>query len=310
MSGYTYHVPVLLDETIKALDIKPECVYVDCTVGGGGHSFEIASRLTTGRLIAIDQDQNAIEAAGKRLAPYSERVTIVRDNFCNVSSVLESLGIEKIHGALIDLGISSHHVDDAERGFSYMKDAPLDMRMDTRSSLTAWHVINQYSKDDLFRILREYGEETRFTSRIVFEILKQREVAPINTTGQLSQLLHGIYPKHIKTGHPAKKTFQAVRIEVNRELDVIDPALRGLVSAMKAGGRLAVITFHSLEDRLVKIAFADMAKNCICPSDFPACVCDKRASVKLVGKSIVPTEEEMQNNSRSISARLRVVEKL
>ena len=306
----TYHVPVLFDEVITALEIKPEGTYIDCTAGGGGHSYGIAERLTSGRLVAIDQDENAIDAAGKKLAPFANKVTLVKNNFSNVGQELDRLGIDEIDGALIDLGISSHQIDEGSRGFSYMQDAPLDMRMDKGSGLSAYDVVNGYSHGQLCKIFREYGEETKFTSAIASAILKQREIAPIETTLQLSELLHGVYPRHIKTGHPAKKVFQAIRIEVNSELDVILPAIDSLVKRLKPGGRLAVISFHSIEDRLVKQAFAKMAKACVCPSGLPVCACGKQREVTAVGKSIVPTSVEIENNPRAASARLRVVERV
>ncbi|MCL2212610.1 MAG: 16S rRNA (cytosine(1402)-N(4))-methyltransferase RsmH [Oscillospiraceae bacterium] len=304
-----YHVPVLLNEVIESLKINPSGTYVDCTAGGGGHSYEIASRLTTGRLVAIDQDENAIVAAGKRLAPFADRVSLVRENFSNVACVLDNLGIREVDGALIDLGISSHQIDEGERGFSYMQNAPLDMRMDKRNHLSAYNVVNEYSHGELCRIFREYGEEAKFNSAIASAILKQRETMPIVTTGELSELLHKVYPKHIKTGHPAKKVFQAIRIEVNKELDVIRPALDSLVKVLRLGGRLAVITFHSIEDRLVKQAFAEMARECVCPPMLPVCACEKRREVIPIGKSVAPGAKEIEENSRAASARLRIAEK-
>lgn len=312
MADYSYHRPVLLDECIEALQIKPDGIYVDGTAGGGGHSFEIASRLSTGRLISIDQDAEAIEAAGKRLAVFGERVTLVRNNFCNLSDVCRDLGIEKIDGLLLDLGVSSHQLDTAERGFSYMADAPLDMRMDERNPLTAYRVVNEYPEADLRRIFYEYGEE-RFSGRIASRIVEAREKNSIHTTGELVELIKNAIPAEMRDGgsHPAKRTFQAIRIEVNKELSVITPAIESAVNLLNAGGRIAIITFHSLEDRIVKQSFAELAKGCTCPRNFPVCVCGKKPRVRIPDKKpILPSQREMQENSRSQSAKLRVAEKL
>lgn len=306
------HKSVMFDECMQALNIKPDGIYVDGTAGGGGHSSGIAARLTTGRLIAIDQDADAIRAAGERLAEYGDRVTLVRDNFRNVSSVLDSLGIERIDGILLDLGVSSYQLDTAERGFSYNADAPLDMKMDQRRKLSAYNVINEYSADRLRRILYDYGEE-RFAPRIAAAIVAQRQKAPIETTGQLVDIIKGAIPAAAREGghHPAKRSFQAIRIEVNGELDVIEPALSAAVARLDRGGRAAVITFHSLEDRIVKKTFATLASGCTCPKDFPVCVCGKKPVVKNVsGKPIQPGEAELAANPRSRSAKLRVAEKL
>ncbi|MBR4873445.1 MAG: 16S rRNA (cytosine(1402)-N(4))-methyltransferase RsmH [Clostridia bacterium] len=306
------HRSVLLDECIEALNIKGDGIYVDGTAGGGGHSSEIAKRLTTGLLIAVDQDADAIEAAGKRLAPYGDRVKIVRDNFCNLASVCASLGISKIDGLLLDLGVSSYQLDTAERGFSYMADAPLDMRMDKRAALDAYRVVNEYSEAELKRIIWEYGEE-RFSGRIAARIVKGRTNKPITTTGELVQLIKSAMPAGVREGgsHPAKRTFQAIRIEVNKELNVIAPAIDSAVNLLDEGGRIAIITFHSLEDRIVKETFAEAASGCTCPRNFPVCVCGKRPRLRLVNrKPILPSAEELAENHRSHSAKLRVAEKL
>ncbi len=306
------HRSVLLDECIEGLNIKPDGIYVDGTAGGGGHSFEIAKRLDTGRLICIDQDEAAICAATARLSPFSERVTLVRNNFSNVRAVCESLGIERIDGMLLDLGVSSYQLDTAERGFSYNADAPLDMRMDNRATLNAEIVVNTYSAGELKKILFDYGEE-RFAPQIVSAILSEREKAPIKTTAQLAAIIKQAIPAFAREGghHPAKKSFQAIRIEVNRELDVIEPALRDATALLGRGGRLAVITFHSLEDRIVKQTFASLAQGCTCPRDFPVCVCNNKPVLRAVNKKpIAPGKEELEENPRSRSAKLRVAEKL
>ena len=306
------HYSVLLGECIDGLDIKPDGIYVDGTAGGGGHSFEIAKRLTTGRLIAIDQDKDAIAAAGKRLSGFSDRVTLVRNNFSNLAEVCAELGIEKIDGFLIDAGVSSFQLDCAERGFSYSADAPLDMRMDTRNSLTAREVVNEYTEQQLKKILFDYGEE-RFSPAIASAIVRERAKAPIETTAELSAIIKSAIPPFAREGghHPAKRSFQAIRIEVNRELDVIEPAIRAAEKLMRVGGRIAVITFHSLEDRIVKQTFADLASGCTCPRSFPVCVCGKKPSVKLVNKKpILPSKAELDENPRSRSAKLRVAEKI
>ena len=306
------HRSVLLDECIEALNIKEDGIYIDGTAGGGGHSYEIAKRLTTGLLIAVDQDADAIEAAGKRLAPFGDRVRIVRDNFSNLASVCASLGISKIDGLLLDLGVSSYQLDTAERGFSYMADAPLDMRMDKRAALDAYRVVNEYSEAELKRIFWEYGEE-RFSGRIAAKIVNERTNKPISTTGELVQLIKSAIPAGMREGgsHPAKRTFQAIRIEVNKELNVIAPAIDSAVNLLDEGGRIAIITFHSLEDRIVKEKFAEAARGCTCPRDFPVCVCGKKPRLRLVNrKPILPSAEELAENHRSHSAKLRVAEKL
>lgn len=307
------HISVLLRECIENLNIKPNGIYVDCTAGGGGHSLEIAKRLTAGgRLIAIDRDEDALRAAGQRLAAYADRVTFVHSNYAALESVLADLGIEKVDGVLMDLGVSSYQLDTAERGFSYMQDAPLDMRMDRGEALCAYDVVNTYSEEELRRILYDYGEE-KFARNIAANLVKKRSEAPIRTTLELAELVKASMPKAAREGghHPAKRTFQAIRIEVNSELSSIPPALDAAVSALNPGGRIAVITFHSLEDRLVKQKFAALASGCTCPPDFPVCVCGKKPVVRSVGKKPVTAgEDELAVNPRSRSAKLRVAEKL
>ncbi len=313
------HVSVLLQECMEGLAIKPDGIYIDGTCGGAGHSSEIAKRLTTGRLIGIDQDETAVKVATERLSVFGDRAMVVHSNFCHLDAVCRELGIDHIDGFLADLGVSSYQLDTPERGFSYMADAPLDMRMDSRSSdddghhlLTAYDVVNTYSEAELRRILYDYGEE-RFASRIAQRIVKARENAPIQTTGELVGLIKEAIPAAAREGghHPAKRSFQAIRIEVNQELDVIRPALEAALARLAPGGRMAVITFHSLEDRIVKQTFADMASGCTCPKSLPVCVCGRKPRVKLVTKKpILPSEEELAVNPRSRSAKLRVAEKI
>lgn len=307
------HRSVLLDECIEGLSIKPNGIYVDGTAGGGGHSYHIAAALTDGgRLIAIDQDETAIAAATKRLEPFSDRVTLVRSNFSEVSRVCFDLGIDKIDGILMDLGVSSYQLDTPERGFSYNADAPLDMRMDNRNPLDASVVVNTYSEDKLREIIYGYGEE-RFGGKIAAEIVKSRTVKPIETTGELVEIIKRAMPSEAKQGghHPAKRTFQAIRIEVNGELDAIRPAIEGAQKLLAPGGRIAIITFHSLEDRIVKQTFASLAQGCTCPKNFPVCVCGNKPKVKIITrKPILPSEQELQENPRSRSAKLRVAEKI
>jgi len=312
MAAVFSHRSVLLDECIEGLAIKPEGVYVDGTAGGGGHSYHIAKRLTTGRLIAIDRDEAAIAAATARLSPFSERATVYRSNFSEVSHVLDDLGIDTIDGMLLDLGVSSYQLDTAERGFSYQADAPLDMRMDRRNEKTAYTVVNTYSEEALKNILFTYGEE-KFSARIARKIVQAREIAPIATTKELSDLIKSAMPAAAREGghHPAKRSFQAIRIEVNGELDAIVPALKGAMARLNRGGRLAVITFHSLEDRIVKQAFAEMAEGCTCPKSLPICVCGHKPVAKIITrKPILPSAVELEENPRSRSAKLRVAEKL
>ncbi len=313
------HVSVLLQECMDGLAIKPDGIYVDGTCGGAGHSSEIASRLTTGRLVGIDQDETAVRVATERLSVFGDRACVVHSNFCQLDSVCRELGIDKIDGFLADLGVSSYQLDTPERGFSYMADAPLDMRMDSRKEsddgehlLTAHDVVNTYSESELRRILYEYGEE-RFAPRIASRIVKARDISPINTTRELVELIKEAIPAAAREGghHPAKRSFQAIRIEVNQELQVIRPALEAALERLKPGGRMAVITFHSLEDRIVKQTFADMASGCTCPKSLPICVCGKKPAVKIITrKPILPSREELEINPRSRSAKLRVAEKL
>lgn len=306
------HVPVMLHECIEGLAIRPDGVYVDGTAGGGGHSFEIARRLETGLLIAIDQDEAAVKAASARLAPLGPRAVVVRNNFCRLDEVCRDLHIDRIDGILLDLGVSSYQLDTPERGFSYMADAPLDMRMDERQTKSAYDVVNTYSEAELRRILFGYGEE-KFAGRIAGRIVRAREQEPIKTTGQLASLIKEAIPAAAREGghHPAKRSFQAIRIEVNRELDVIRPALEAALERLQVGGRMAVITFHSLEDRTVKQTFADMATGCTCPKSLPMCVCGRKPSVRMVTrKPVTPTEAEISANPRARSAKLRVAEKI
>ena len=307
------HVSVLLRECIEALQIKPNGIYVDCTTGGGGHSLEIAKRLTDGgRLIAIDRDEDALRAAGKRLADFADRVTFVNSNYAMLQSVLADLGIPGVDGVLADLGVSSYQLDTAERGFSYMQDAPLDMRMDREQPLRAYDVVNTYSEEELRRILYDFGEE-KFARNIAANIVKKRSERPIETTLELAELVKASMPKTAREGghHPAKRTFQAIRIEVNSELSSIPPALDAAVHALNPGGRIAVITFHSLEDRLVKQKFAALSSGCTCPREFPVCVCGKKPVVRVITKKPVTAgEDELEVNPRSRSAKLRVAEKI
>ena len=305
-----HHISVLLNECIDNLNIRPDGIYVDGTMGGGGHSLEIAKRLTTGRLICIDQDPNAHEAAGKRLAEYKDRITFVRDNFGNIKSILGSLGIEKIDGMLLDIGVSSHQLDEAERGFSYQQDAPLDMRMNPDRPFSAYDVVNGYDEDELDRVIFTYGEE-RWARRIAQFIVKEREAKPIETTGELVDIIKKAVPKGARKDgpHPAKRTFQAIRIEVNGELEVLQRAIDDVAARLAVGGRLCIITFHSLEDRIVKEAFRKQENPCICPPQFPVCVCGKKPLGRLITrKPILPSKEELEKNPRSRSAKLRVLE--
>ena len=307
------HYSVMLNECIDALDIKPNGIYVDGTTGGGGHSYEIASRLSGGgRLICIDQDSDALLAAGKRLAPFSDRVTFVKSNFSDVAKVLDDLGIEKIDGLLLDLGVSSYQLDTPERGFSYNSDAPLDMRMDKDAALSAYEVVNTYSESDLRRILFDFGEES-FAPKIASAIVAYRAEKPVETTFELTNIIKSVMPKKLLVvgHHPAKKTFQAIRIEVNSELSVIAPTIENAVERLNEGGRLAIITFHSLEDRCVKQTYAKCAQGCTCPPEFPICVCGNKPKIALVSKKpILPSKEELEANHRSHSAKLRVAQKI
>ena len=307
------HYSVLFGECMDALNIKQGGIYVDGTAGGGGHSFGIAQRLSEeGRLIAIDRDEAAIRAATQRLEPFADRSTVVRSNFFEVARVCEELGVGQIDGLLLDLGVSSYQLDTPERGFSYMSDAPLDMRMDKRGSLTAYDVVNGYEEEKIKKILYEYGEE-RFSAAIASAIVRQRERKPIETTGELSDIIKYAIPPFAREGghHPAKRSFQAIRIEVNGELDAIEPAIRDAARLLSKGGRIAIITFHSLEDRIVKQTFASLAQGCTCPKNFPVCVCNNKPTLKVITKKpILPSAEELAVNPRSRSAKLRVAQKL
>ena len=311
MSEFT-HRPVLLDECIEALNIRPEGIYLDGTLGRAGHSREIAKRLTTGRLICVDRDDAALEAAQERLGPWMDKVTLVHSNFDRVDEILDELGIPGADGMLFDLGVSSPQLDDGERGFSYMADAPLDMRMDREEGLTAADVVNTWSQAELKRILSQYGEE-RYAPQIAGAIVRRREERPIATTLELVEVIKGAMPaKALKEKqHPAKRSFQAIRIAVNDELGSVERMLERAVPRLNKGGRLAVITFHSLEDRIVKTGLAAFARGCTCPPDFPVCVCGKTPDVRLVNKKpILPSERELEENPRARSAKLRVAEKL
>ena len=307
------HIPVMLDEVIEGLNIKENGIYVDCTVGGGGHSFEIAKRLGSGHLYAFDRDEEAIQKSTETLAPFSEKVTIIKSNFKDAPSILRSLGVEKIDGFLIDLGVSSHQIDEGERGFSFVHDGPLDMRMDrSDNSLTARDIVNNFSYEDLVKIFYSYGEE-EFSKNIAKKIVEQREKKPIETTFELRDIIESSLPKKVvfSRGGASKKVFQALRIYVNGELEGLDKVLEELISLLNAGGRGCVLTFHSLEDRIVKNVFKLYSTDCICPPKTPICICGHKASVKLVNrKPIVASEEEQKRNSRSTSAKLRIVEKL
>ena len=307
-----HHVSVLLDECIEGLNIRPDGIYVDGTLGGAGHSAQIAARLTTGRLIGIDRDPIALRAAGERLAPFGERVTLVHSNFCEIANVLDELGIDGVDGILLDLGVSSPQLDDGSRGFSYMVDAPLDMRMNNGDALTAEEVVNTWSYEELRRILFDYGEE-RYAPQIAANICRTREIKPIKTTLELVDVIRGAMPASAlrEKQHPAKRSFQAIRIAVNDELGAVRQVMEAAIPKLNPGGRLAIITFHSLEDRIVKNGMADAAKGCICPPNFPVCVCGKKPLVKLVNrKPIVSGEEELERNPRARSAKLRICEKI
>ncbi len=307
------HYSVMLQECMDALDIKPNGIYVDCTAGGGGHSEEILKRLDKGKLISLDQDDEAIEACKKRLSKYKERSIIVKSNFSDLERVLNELEIVHIDGVLMDLGVSSHQLDTPSRGFSYNSDAKLDMRMNPRSPFSAYDVVNTYSESELKRIIFEYGEE-RFAPAIARKIVAKREESPIETTLELATIIKSAIPvasAKKESQHPAKRTFQAIRIEVNHELDVITPAIEGAISRLSSGGRIAIMTFHSLEDRIVKTKFNDYARGCTCPKDFPVCVCGNKPIVKVITKKpIIANKQELEENARSRSAKLRVAEKI
>lgn len=305
------HKSVLLDETIENLNIKPDGIYVDGTLGGAGHSYEICKRLSDkGRLIGIDQDEDAIAAATERLAEFKDRVTIVRSNYNDFEQVLKNLGIEKVDGILLDLGVSSYQLDTAERGFTYKVDAPLDMRMDQRNTTTAEDIINDYEEMDLYRIIRDYGED-KFAKNIAKHIVEARKKQRITTTGQLTEIIKAAIPMKVRAtgGHPAKKTFQAIRIELNKELEVLENSIDTMIEHLNPEGRICIITFHSLEDRITKVRFKNNENPCTCPPDFPVCVCGKKSKGHVVTrKPIEPTEEEIENNKRSKSSKLRVFE--
>ena len=305
------HKSVLLDETIEGLKIKPDGIYLDGTLGGGGHSSEICRRLSGGRLIGIDQDAEAIAAATERLEPFREKVTLVRDNYCNAPAVVKSLGLEGVDGIVLDLGVSSYQLDNVERGFSYRYDTALDMRMDTRQSLSAKEIVNEYPERELYRIIRDYGED-QFAKNIAKHIAAARKDRPIETTGELNELIKAAIPAKMRAngGHPSKRTFQAIRIECNHELDVLKNSLDELIGLLNPGGRICIITFHSLEDRIVKSAFRKNENPCTCPPDFPVCVCGKESQGKVITrKPILPGAQELETNSRSKSAKLRIFEK-
>ena len=307
-----HHVSVLLDECLEGLNIKPDGTYVDGTLGGAGHSSQIVKRLTTGHHIGIDRDPVALKAAGERLAPFGDKVTLVHSNFCEIKQVLTDLEIEGVDGILLDLGVSSPQLDDGSRGFSYMADAPLDMRMNSEDHLSAYDVVNTWSQDELKRILYDYGEE-RYAPRIAAAICTRRAEKPIETTLELVDVIRSAMPAQAlrEKQHPAKRSFQAIRIAVNDELGSVEKVMKDAIPCLNAGGRLAVITFHSLEDRIVKNAMADAAKGCTCPPNFPVCVCGKKPKVKLITrKPIVSGDEELERNPRARSAKLRICEKL
>ena len=307
-----HHVSVLLDECIEGLNIKPDGIYVDGTLGGAGHSSHIAAKLTTGRLVGIDRDTVALEAAAQRLEPYKERVSLVHANFSQIDNALDALGIDKVDGILLDLGVSSPQLDDGERGFSYMVDAPLDMRMDRADAQDAHQIVNTCSYEELKRILYDYGEE-RYAPQIAAAICRRREETPIETTLELVDIIRSAMPPAAlrEKQHPAKRSFQAIRIAVNDELNSVAKVMEAAIPRLSPGGRLAVITFHSLEDRIVKSAMASAAKGCTCPPNFPVCVCGKKPQVKIITrKPIVSTDAELERNSRARSAKLRICEKL
>ena len=306
------HKSVLLEETIEGLNVKPDGIYVDGTLGGAGHASEVCRRLSAkGRFIGIDQDQDAIVAASERLAAYKDRVTIIRSNYCYMVDELKNLGIHQVDGIVLDLGVSSYQLDNEERGFTYRADAPLDMRMDQRQSRTAADIINGYEEKELYRIIRDYGED-KFAKNIAKHIAAARQEKPVRTTGELTEIIRRAIPMKIQAagGHPAKRTFQAVRIELNRELDVLRDSLDGMIDMLGDGGRICVITFHSLEDRIVKTIFRKNENPCTCPPDFPVCVCGKKSKGKVITrKPILPGEQELEENSRSKSAKLRIFER-
>ena len=306
------HVSVLLNETIDGLNINPDGIYVDGTLGGGGHAYEVCKRLSDkGRLVGIDQDGEALEAAREHLKEFEDKITLVRSNYCEIDTILKDLDIDKVDGIVLDLGVSSYQLDTAERGFSYRVDAPLDMRMDQRQKMTARDIINDYSESELYRVIRDYGED-RFAKNIAKHIVAERKKAPIETTGQLNEIISHAIPMKVRktSGHPSKRTFQAIRIELNHELDVLRDTLDDMIELLNPGGRLCIITFHSLEDRIVKSSFRKNENPCTCPSHFPVCVCGNVSKGKVITrKPILPSEEELEVNSRSKSAKLRIFER-
>ena len=306
------HKSVLLYETVDSLNIKPDGIYVDGTLGGGGHAFEVASRLgENGRLIGIDQDADAIKAATERLEPFKEKVTIVRSNYRNIREVLTGLGIQKVDGIYLDLGVSSYQLDTAERGFTYRENAPLDMRMDQRNEKTAADIVNDYTEMELFRVIRDYGED-KFAKNIAKHIVRARESGRIETTDQLVEIIKAAIPAKMRMegGHPAKRTFQAIRIELNKELEVLTDSIDTMIDLLNPDGRLSIITFHSLEDRIVKLRFRDNENPCVCPPNLPVCVCGKKSKGKVITrKPIIPADEEIEENKRSKSSKLRVFER-
>lgn len=303
------HYSVLLKETIEQLHVKPDGIYVDGTLGGGGHAYEVCKQLTTGRFYGIDQDDAAIAAAGERLAPFGDKVTILRNNYCNMKAALAAEGVTKVDGIVLDLGVSSYQLDTEERGFSYRFDAPLDMRMDRRQTLTARDIVNNYSESELFRIIRDYGED-KFAKNIAKHIVMRRADKPIETTFELNEVIKAAIPAKMRqNGHPSKQTFQAIRIECNRELEVLRNTLDDFIELLNPGGRLCIITFHSLEDRIVKLSFKKNENPCTCPPNFPTCVCGQVSKGTVITrKAILPGEKELEENSRSKSAKLRVFE--
>jgi len=307
-----HHVSVLLNEVIEGLNIKENGIYVDGTLGGAGHSLEIVKRLKDGKLIGIDQDLDALEKASKVLEPYQEKINLIHSNYENIQQVLDDINIPKVDGILLDLGVSSYQLDENTRGFSYNKDAPLDMRMDSTSEFSAWDVVNKYPKEELEGIIFKYGEE-RWAKRIAEFIVNEREIKPINSTLELVSVIKKAIPKkaRMEGHHPAKKTFQAIRIEVNRELEVLECSIENMVNLLNSGGRLVIITFHSLEDRIVKDKYKELYKDCICPPNLPQCICDKKREIEIITrKPIVPSIDEIESNPRSRSAKLRIAEKL
>ena len=306
------HKSVLLEESIESLCIRPDGIYVDGTLGGGGHSYEICKRLSQkGRLIGIDQDEAAIKAAAGRLGEFKDRVTIVRSNYCDMRRVLGELGITSVDGVILDLGVSSYQLDEASRGFTYREDVPLDMRMDQRQTMTARDIVNEYSETELYRIIRDYGED-KFAKNIARHIVNARKEKALETTGELIHVIKAAIPAKVRAtgGHPAKKTFQAIRIELNRELEVLENSLEDMIDLLDDGGRISVITFHSLEDRIVKNKFRQCESPCTCPKDFPVCVCGKKSMGRVITrKPIIPSQRDLEENSRAKSSKLRVFER-